>query len=87
MKHTPKKTNSKLDRFTARMILGSRGVSKEIVNRTGYCKGHVSDMISGRRTPTPEFIDAALEALAADSERRQLALVRSRYGAALQEAR
>ena len=57
MKHTPKKRNhnKKLDTATARMIRAGRGVSKEIADRTGYSKGHVSDMVNGRRVPSLEL--------------------------------
>lgn len=89
MKNTPKAsrvhTTKVLDRFTVRLILGTRGISTAIARISGYSKGHVADIISGRRAVTQRFIDAMTEAFGRDSELRQRAVMNVRYGTELKD--
>lgn len=70
----------KLDAATVRMVRNTHGMSKRICRFSGYSKGHVSDILAGRKRPTERFLDALIEATMRDAQDRNFVAVRSKYG-------
>jgi hypothetical protein len=60
-----------LDPIIGRAIVNTRRVSSAMVALTGYSKGHISDIIHGRRRASGRFVMAMLEAMALDDEQRR----------------
>lgn len=79
MPQKPRKRYPKLAAATRAVARRTHGVAKNIADRTGLTRGHISRVLSGERTASPEVIEAIGPALLEAGVMLQTAALQHEY--------